>query len=106
MFRKKTGQDISDEEFFRFQLPHIKICNKYLEEYIISDYIAFYIATGYYLDALYESSYLQHFNSAADMFNLSLENRVNVMNNTKKILEIKYLLTIVEEFPILKIKEI
>lgn len=106
MFRKRTGRDISDEEFNRLELPHIDICNKYLEEYIVSDYVAFYIATGYYQNVLFESSFSQHFNSAADMFNLTLRNKKSVMQNTKKALKIKYSLEVIEEVPILKIKEI
>lgn len=106
MFRKNTGHDITDEEFIKFQLPHINLCSNYIEEYLLPNYIAFYIATGYYHDYLTESSFKQHFNSATDMFNHTIENKKKVINDVKKIMKLVYSLEIIEETPILKVKEI
>lgn len=106
MFRKVIDGNISDEEFDKYGSSLPAICCKYLEQYVIADYIAFYIATGYYHSSLWESSFIQHFNSAADMFNLSLEDKSQVIKDTKKALKIKYSLEIIEEKPILKVKEI
>ena len=97
--------DISDEEFEKIELPHVELCSTYAEEYLIPDYVAFYIATGYYQNALWENSIMQHFNSAADMFNVTLQNKNNAIENVKKILKLKYSLEVVEEYPILKLKK-
>jgi hypothetical protein len=97
---------MNDDEFNEFEMPHVNMCNNYLENYIIPDYVSFYIATGYYRNGLRENSFYQYFNSAVDIFNLDLVNLKVAMENTKKLLNIKYGLEIIEEYPILKVKEI
>ena len=75
-------------------------CERYIEENV-----AFYLARGYSLDVLGTSSLKQHFNSAADVFNIYFENTDKVITDIKQILKEKYKLEIVEENP-LKLKEI
>ena len=66
MFRKTNSEDISDNDFLKIQMPHIKLCSSFLEEFIIPEYIAFHIASGYYHSSLWGCSLTQHFNSAFD----------------------------------------
>lgn len=106
MFRKVINGEITDEELDSVKYPHTEICHKYLEKYVVADYIAFYLATGYYHDALWESSFKQHFNSAADIFNISLEDKNTVITKVKEILNIKYSLNITEEKPKLKLEKL
>ena len=80
-------------------------CERYIEENVAAPYIAFYLARGYSLDVLGTSSFKQHFNSAADVFNIYIENTDKVITDIKQILKEKYKLEIVEENP-LKLKEI
>ena len=43
-------------------------CYKYLEDYVIAKYVAFYISSEYHNNSLGTNSFMQHFNSAADIF--------------------------------------
>ena len=83
----------------------VRECEHYIEENVAAPYIAFYLARGYSLDVLGTSSLKQHFNSAADVFNIYSENTHKVITDIKQILKEKYKLEIVEENP-LKLKEI
>ena len=107
MFRKFNGKDISDKDFAEIQMPHIKLCSNFLEEYIIPEYIAFHIASGYYHNSLWECSLSQHFNSAFDCtFCHDIRNKNKIIKNVIELLKIKYCLEVTEESPILKLKEI
>ena len=59
MFRKKTGHNITDEEFEKYQLSHINLCASYIEEYLLPNYITFYISTGYYHNSFLLGTFLQ-----------------------------------------------
>lgn len=106
MFRKVINEEITDEELFRYGTSHIDMCNAYLEEFVIPDFVAYYIACGYYHSSLWESSFRQHFNSGADVFNLTLSDPRKVMDETIKILKVKYSLKVVNENPVLQVMEI
>lgn len=80
-------------------------CERYIEENVAALYIAFYLARGYSLNTLGIATLMQHFNSAADVFNNDFENVDKVIADIKQILKEKYKLEIVEENP-LKLKEI
>jgi len=107
MFRQFNGKDISDKDFAEIQMPHIKLCAKFFEEYIVPEYIAFYIASGYFHSSLWECSLIQHFNSAFDStFNHDIRNQNKIIRNIIELLKNKYCLEVIEESPILKLKEI
>ena len=107
MFLKLNGQDISDKEFNEIQMPHINICSTFFEEYIVPEYIAFYIASGYYHNSLWECSLIQHFNSAFDCtFCHDIRNKNKILKNIVELLRNKYCLEVEKETPILKLKEI
>lgn len=52
------------------QYDFILECNRFIEDNIAAPYIAFYLSKGYSLDALGQGTFMQHFNSAADVFNI------------------------------------
>lgn len=80
-------------------------CNRFIENNIAAPYIAFYLSKGHSLNALGRGTFMQHFNSAADVFNIDFENTDKIIDEVKEILRKKYLLEIVEENQ-LKLKEI
>ena len=106
MFHKCTDEDITTEEFENYIGPHRDLTEQFLKEFIMPEYIAFYIASGFNHYALWEGTFSQHYNSAADLFNYFPEDKTIIIENVKKILRIKYSLAIVEEEPILKLQRL
>lgn len=49
-------------------IPFMIIMISYLEEYVVPEVIAFYIASSFYRNAMWEATFKQHFNSAFDTF--------------------------------------
>ena len=74
MLRKATDEDISDEECEKVINPFYDNYHCYVEEYVMPEVIAFYIASSFYRNAMWEATFLQHYNSASDMFNILNEN--------------------------------
>lgn len=66
----------------------------------MSEIIAYYIAKSYYRNAMYEGSFLQHYNSAKDLINMFGENEEKVKAEVYKLLRVKYALLIVNENPL------
>ena len=64
----------------------------FLENYIMTEVIAFYIANSFYRDAMLEGSFKQHYNSAADVINYFDEDFEKVKNSVIELLKIKYAL--------------
>ena len=106
MFHKSSDEDITPEEIEKYLTPHRELTNEFLKEFIMPEYIAFYIASGVNHFALWEGSFSQHYNSAADIFNYFPEDKTSVIDNVKKILRIKYSLEIIEEKPLLKLRRL
>ena len=101
MFLRKTDIDISDEEFDRIIEPHHKKVEEYLEEYIIPEMVAYYIATGYYDSSMYEERFQIHINSVlAELFNYEVKNKKQLKKQIKKLLKVKYGLEIEDEDPL------
>lgn len=105
MIRKTTNGDISDEEFNSILKPFLDNYDEYIESYIMPEVIAYYIANSYYRNAMYEGSFLQHYNSAKDLINMFGENEEKVKSEVFKLLRVKYALNITNENP-LEIKKI
>lgn len=85
--------DISDEEFDKIVFPFDEAITKYIDN-IINDYIAYYLATGYKMSAIWNSSLKAHCNSSVD--NISSIDNFDY-NTIKEILERKYGLKIVND---------
>lgn len=105
MIRKTTNGDISDEEFNSILKPFLDNYDEYIESYVMPEVIAYYIANSYYRNAMYEGSFLQHYNSAKDLINIFGENEEKVKTEVFKLLRVKYALSITNENP-LEIKKI
>lgn len=100
MIRPETGEDITDEEYNAILKPFIDNYDEYIESYIIPEIIAYYIANSYYRNAMYESTFIQEYNSAKDLINLFGEDEEKVKSDVLKLLRIKYALIIVNENPL------
>lgn len=100
MLRKCTDEDISDEECEKVIDPFYDNYNSYLEEYVVPGVIAFYIASSFYRNDMWEATFKQHFNSASDTFNLVYKNCKKTKVEFIKLLRLKYSLEIINEDPL------
>ena len=101
MFRKTVNGDISDEDFKKILIPFNDNYNEFLENYIMPEVIAFYIANSFYRDAMWKGSFNQHYNSAADLINYFDEDYEKVKADVINLLKIKYALEILSEDPLI-----
>ena len=63
--------------------------------------IAFYIASSYSRNAMWEATFYQHYNSAKDSFNVSDdEDYDSIKTQVIKLLRMKYSLEIISEDPL------
>ena len=100
MLRKCTDEDISDEECKKIIDPFYDNCHTFVEEYVMPEVIAYYLANSFYRNAMLEATFLQHFNSASDMFNLVSKNYKKTKAEVIKLLRLKYALEIISEDPL------
>lgn len=100
MIRPSTDEDITDEEFEKVLKPFIDNYDDFVENYIMPEVIAYYIANAYYRNAMYETTFIQEYNSAKDLINLFGENYEHVKAEVYKLLRIKYALDIISEDPL------
>lgn len=101
MFRPQTPDDVSQEEYDRYVLPHMELVEEYLRTYLIPDYVAFFI-TSAFRHELEEDSYDIFISSALDFFNVDYDKkmRITLKDEITKTLEIKYGLIIDKEDPL------
>ena len=99
MFRKEDGKDITDEEFEELIEPFGDACYRLLHDDILPEYVAFYLATGVRMKALFSNTYKIHINSAADSFNIKYDYEF-VKNKVTSILSEKYHLKVISEEPL------
>ena len=100
MIRPETGEDITEEEFNTVLKPFIDNYDEYLESYILPELIAYYMANAYYRNAMYETTWIQEFNSARDILNIETIDNEKVSAEVKKLLRIKYALEIISDNPL------
>ena len=100
MLRKSTDEDISDKECEKVINPFYDNYHTFVEEYIMPEVIAYYLANSFYRNAMWEATFLQHFNSASDIFNLISDNYEKTKAEVIKLLKIKYSLEIINEDPL------
>ena len=105
MIRKCTDEDISDEELEKVINPFYDNYHKYIITYVMPEVIAFYIASSFSRNAMWEATFYQHYNSAKDLINMFGENEEKVKAEVFKLLRVKYALSITNENP-LEIKKI
>ena len=75
-------------------------CNDYLEKNVVPEYIAFYISLLYQTNKHGNDTFLQHFNSASDMFNFDIKNVESTKARVRRLLKVKYYLRIICEEPL------
>ena len=85
--------DINDKEFEKIYLPFYNNVNNYLNNYVIPDLVAFYLANGYSRHCLSECTLRYHINSAIDVFNCRCDMN-KLIPKVKEILKIKYNLVV------------
>ena len=100
MLRKCTDEDISNEECKNVIDPFYDNFDEDVVTYIMPEVIAFYLLSSFYRNAMREATFLQHFNSAADVFNLPDNNYEKIKTEVVKLLRIKYALEIISEDPL------
>lgn len=100
MIRKSTEEDISDEELEKVINPFYDNYHEFLVTYAMPEVIAFYIASSFSRNAMWEASFLQHYNSAKDVFNVDDNDYEIIKDEVIKLLRIKYSLEIVCEDPL------
>ena len=98
--RKVTDEDITKEELKNVINPFYDNYDEFVEDYIMPEVIAFYIATAFYRNAMWESTFSQHYNSASDMFNLDKKHYKRNKARVIKLLRIKYSLEMISEDPL------
>ena len=101
MFRKTVNGDINDKDFKKILIPFNDNYDEFLENYIMPEVIAFYIANSFYRDAMWKGSFKQHYNSAADVINYFDEDFEKVKNSVIELLKIKYALEVIKEEPLI-----
>lgn len=100
MLRKCTDEEISDKECENVIDSFYDNYDNYLEEYVISELIAFYITSSFYRNAMWKATFEQHFNSAFDMFNLICKNYKKIKFEVIILLKLKYCLEIINKDPL------
>jgi len=96
MFRNENGKDITAEEFSSLIETFDDICHNYLHNDILPEYIAFYLATGVQMKALFSTAYKIHINSAADVFNIKYDYE-SLKSKVTAVLAKKYHLRVTSE---------
>lgn len=106
MFIKNNDNNITDIEDEMLLKPHLMVMDGYIENYIVPEVVAFYLATGYYNSCVYEESLLTHINTViAGFFNHDITNINKVMDDVKRLLLVKYGLKVITNDP-LKLEKI
>ena len=100
MFRRNNGEDISDAEFHKYFEPHQNRFKTYMLDYIIPDMCAFYISSGYQLNAFYSDTFDSFINDVLSMLNCEYQISGNLKENIRKCLRIKYGLIVIKENPL------
>jgi len=100
MLRKCTDEDISDEECKNVIDPFYDNFDEYVITYVMPEVIAFYIASSYYRNAMWEATFFQHYNSTKDIFNIDEKDYKKLKTEVINLLRIKYSLEIISEDPL------
>lgn len=100
MIRKSTDEDISDEELETIINPFYDNYHEFIIDYVMPEVIAFYLASSFSRNAMWEATFLQHYNSAKDIFNVDDNDYEKVRSEVIKLLRIKYSLEIICEDPL------
>ena len=96
MIRKRNGKDITDEEFLNIIVPFEIVLEKYFIKNIIYEFVAFYLAKGYEMSALWECPLQHQINSAIEtLAGIRIKDKFD-NNKLHKILKDKYSIKIID----------
>ena len=96
MIRKRNGKDITDEEFLNIIVPFENVLEEYFIKNIVYEFVAFYLAKGYEMSALWECPLQHQINSAIEtLAGIRIKDRFD-NNKLNKILKDKYSIKIVD----------
>ncbi len=101
MIRK--NYDLSEDEFFKIINPFDEALHNYVRTFL-HEYLAFYIATAYKMDALWEGTLSGHINTALDRI-CEVDIESDDIKKVKGILKNKYSLILTNDKSI-KIQDI
>ena len=106
MFLTDKERNLPEEEWERITDTHRRQFYLYLQEFIAPEILAHYIATGYYSHSIYEESFDLHIKSNLTLINYIFDDIDSIKSKVKEILKIKYFLLVVQEEPVLIVKEL
>lgn len=106
MFLTEKYRHLSDDDWENITETHRQHFYLYLEEFVAPEMIVHYLATGYYQNAIYEESFDLHVRTNLYNINYAFENIDLIKSKIKDILRIKYFLEVVEQEPVLILKEL
>lgn len=96
MIRKRNGKDITDEEFMNIILPFENVLEDYFIKNIVYEFVAFYLAKGYKMSALWECPLQHQINSAIETLSgIRIKDKFD-NNKLLKILKDKYSIKIID----------
>lgn len=96
MIRKRNGKDITDEEFLNIILPFENVLEEYFINNIVYEFVAFYLAKGYEMSALWECPMQHQINSAIEtLAGIRIKDKFDI-NRLNKILKEKYSIKIID----------
>ena len=96
MIRKRNGKDITDEEFLNIIVPFENVLEEYFINNIIYEFVAFYLAKGYEMSALWECPLQHQINSAIEtLAGIRIKNNFD-NNKLNKIFKDKYSIKIID----------
>ena len=96
MIRKRNGKDITDEEFLNIIVPFENALEEYFIKNIVYEFIAFYLAKGYEMSALWECPLQHQINSAIEtLAGIRIKDKFD-NNKLLTILKDKYSIKIID----------
>ena len=106
MFLTDKDRNLPEDEWERITDTHRQQFYLFLQDFIMPEIIAHYLATGYYQNAIYEESFDLHIRSNLNIINYTFDNIDLIKSKVIEILKIKYFLEVVEQEPVLILKEL
>ena len=96
---RKECEDINEKIYKELVIPFNNCVEKYIKDNIINEFVSFYIATAYKMDILTINDLLNIFSEATEALCQTIKDYCD-KEIIKEILETKYKLRIINEYPI------
>lgn len=100
MFLPKIEED-ENKPLGKNFISHSKQMEKFVNEFIAPELIAFYIASGYNHSAIYEQQLDTFISTGREFLNFNIPITKKLTHSVKNILEIKYGLKVVKSIPLI-----